>query len=531
PNIDAYSSTRMARTGGKSIAPSLSGSLNGQKVQWFAIDVTQQDDKGHRFALDLALIEANGSIESLGGTVPEGYQGPSAADVLKAVATGPAESELLLPPGSEWRRVLLLDLVTTLATALAISGLFKLLLSRLFSLIAGVSLCFLIDLLAHQQNEYAQRLIVLAGLYVTLAVSLNLINGITGQFSIGHAAFYQIGAYLAGFMTVTYFRGVHVPPLIWLVLMMVAGAIGAGVAGFVVGLPSLRLRGDYLAIVTLGFGEIVRIEIQNISALGGSYGLNVTPKIQPIWMVWMLAAVCIAVSRNLVRTAHGLPFLAVREDEVASAAMGVNVTRVKVTAFIIGSMFAGAAGALLAHYAGFITINFFTMDISFIILTMVVLGGTGSITGSAVAAAFLFYLPEQLRNLKNPDGSNLTVTAASVVAALFAIVLMTYLVRRIIDHSTVGKWQKVGMYLGSIVCAGVAKPIMQFVLEKIPPLHSMMIEAGQLRMPIFAVTLIVLMLLRPEGIFGHHEFSLTWLKKVFLGNKPAEDEPTPAVAA
>jgi len=529
-DADTYEGIRKARVGGVDISPSLTGTLNGQSAQWYVIDRTQPTDNGKRLSLDLVVTQANGSLESLGGIPPAGYKGPSSDDVVKTVTTGPVEAEQLPPPGSELGRLVLLDLLTSLAAALAISGLFGIIVSRLFSLVAGVSLCFLIDLLAHQQGDYAQRLIVLAGLYVTLAVSLNLINGITGQFSIGHAAFYQIGAYVAGFLTVTYFRGVHLPPIMWLILMVGAGGIGAGIAGFVVGLPTLRLRGDYLAIVTLGFGEIVRIEIQNMQFLGGSYGMNVTPKIQPIWMVWMLAIVCIAVCRNLVKTAHGLPFLAVREDEVASAAMGVNVTRVKVTAFIIGSMFAGGAGAMLAHYTGFITINFFTMDISFIILTMVVLGGTGSITGSAVAAAFLFYLPEQLRNLKNPDGTNLSVTAASIVAGLLAVAIATALLRRTINHSTPNKWQKTGPYAGSIVTAIVSKFILQWVLEKIPGLHSMMVEAGQLRMPIFAVTLIVLMLLRPVGIFGHHEFSITWLKKIFLGKNKLDGEPVPAVA-
>ena len=226
---------------------------------------------------------------------------------------------------------------------------------RILSIAAAVAGCFALQGIASGQNDYTQRLIILAGLYVTLAVSLNLINGITGQFSIGHAAFYQVGAYLAAFLSGKYFASAHMPPLVWLVLTMIAGALGAAVAGFVVGLPSLRLRGDYLAIVTLGFGEIIRIQVQNTPALGGSYGMNVQPKIVSIAFVWLLAVLCIAVCRNLLKTAHGLPFLAVREDEIASSAMGVNVTRVKVAAVILGSAFAGAAGALLASYEGFIT--------------------------------------------------------------------------------------------------------------------------------------------------------------------------------
>lgn len=405
-------------------------------------------------------------------------------------------------------------------------------LKRLGSLAIGVGFCLLLDFISGKQDEYSQRLIVLAGLYVTLAVSLNLINGITGQFSIGHAAFYQIGAYTSAFVTTKYFTSAHMPPLIWLAMMAVVGAIGAAIAGFIVGLPSLRLKGDYLAIVTLGFGEIIRIQVQNTPALGGSYGMNVTPTIKPVWMIWLLAITCIAVSRNLVKTAHGLPFLAVREDEVASAAMGVNVTRVKVAAFVLGSAFAGAAGAFLAHYEGFITPMTFAMDASFIILTMVVLGGTGSITGSVVAAIFLSYLPEMLRGLKNESGSALTVTTASIIAGLFAVVVAVAISKKIEIRAYGTKLQRFFMYLGAVVLAIVLKFLVQVLLNVTTALDERQIAVEQLRMVIFALTLIVLMLLRPQGIFGHHEFSWTWLKKLFKRDpKDGDDEPTPAVAA
>lgn len=438
-------------------------------------------------------------------------------------------------------------------------------LKRLGSLAIGIGVCFLIDMLAHKQSDYAQRLVVLAGLYVTLAVSLNLINGITGQFSIGHAAFYQIGAYFAAYLTSHYFEAAHLPPLVWLAVMAVAGAFGAAVAGFVVGLPSLRLRGDYLAIVTLGFGEIIRIQVQNTPSLGGAYGMNVNPTIKPIWMIWLLAMGCIAVSRNLVKTAHGLPFLAVREDEVASAAMGVNVTRVKVSAFVLGSAFAGAAGAFLAHYEGFITPTTFAMDTSFIILTMVVLGGTGSITGSAVAAIFLSYLPEQLRGLKNASGTALTVSSASVVAGLIAVVIAVALMKRIGSNaqptklseslapvgnffkklftsgpfkaihwpSRYSKTVSATKHVLAVVIAVVCKILIQTGLNRYTKLGGSEIAVEQLRMVIFAVTLVVLMLLRPQGIFGHHEFSWTWVQRLFRRRRGGDGQnpPAPAVAA
>ncbi|HEY0867201.1 MAG TPA: branched-chain amino acid ABC transporter permease, partial [Fimbriimonas sp.] len=150
----------------------------------------------------------------------------------------------------------------------------KFLAVRLGSILTALGACFLLQAVAQGTgNDYLQRMVVLAGLYVTLAVSLNLINGITGQFSIGHAAFYQVGAYTAGYLTLLNFsKGGPTNPL-WLFLMIVVGALAAAVAGFVVGLPSLRLRGDYLAIVTLGFGEIIRITANNLDFTGGPNGI------------------------------------------------------------------------------------------------------------------------------------------------------------------------------------------------------------------------------------------------------------------
>jgi branched-chain amino acid transport system permease protein len=370
------------------------------------------------------------------------------------------------------------------------------------------------------------RLVVLSGLYVTLSVSLNLINGITGQFSIGHAAFYQIGAYLGGYLTDRFFMKAHMPDLIWLVMMMLAGALGAAIAGFVVGLPSLRLRGDYLAIVTLGFGEIIRIIVQNTNQIGGAYGMTIDHKIQSVWMVWLLAIVCIAVSRNLLKTARGLTFLSVREDEIAASAMGVNVTRIKLSAFLLGSAFAGAAGAVLAHFEGFITPLTFGMDVSFIILTMVVLGGTGSITGSVISAIVLSLLPEMLRGLKDSQGSGLTVTGSSTVACLLALVVAVALVRRISLGTTKSFWMRMAKYVGALAVAAIAEIIFVLVLNRFGALATKQIPVEQLRLTIFAITLIVLMLLRPQGLMAHHEFSWSWVKKL-LG-RPA---PRTAVAS
>ncbi len=394
--------------------------------------------------------------------------------------------------------------------------------SRILSLAAALGFCFLIEYVFGRIGaDYLSRMVFLAGIYVTLSVSLNVINGICGQFSIGHAAFYHIGAYLAGYLATTMFAKSGMSALPWVLMMMVLGAIAAGIVGFIVGLPSLKLRGDYLAIVTLGFGEIIRIITINIQQIGGSYGITGIETFKPLWLCWFLAIVCIAVSRNLLKSAHGLAFLAIREDEIAAGAMGVNVTRTKVTAFVIGSMFAGAAGVLFAHHEGFITPDHFKMEVSFIILTMVVLGGTGSITGSTLAAVALFGIPEYLRGLKDSTGAGLTVDGASLVAAFVAVILVVAALKRIETRLHVGALKKAGAYGAALVGGLVLQKLLALPLHQFEPLSSEHYEVSKLRMIIFAGTLIIVMLLRPQGVLAHHEFSWNWVKSLFR-RKPAE---------
>ncbi len=407
---------------------------------------------------------------------------------------------------------------------------------RIISIIAAFAGCFLIQqLFGMPGDDYVVRMGVLAGLYVTLAVSLNLINGITGQFSIGHAAFYHVGAYSMGYLSVVLFGAAqnnpslawitNMPLWAWVLLLVPVGALTAAIAGLIVGLPSLKLRGDYLAIVTLGFGEIIRIATNNIEEIGGSYGLEHIPKADPlhiIFLVWMLAIVCIAVSRNLLKTAHGLPFLAVREDEVAAGAMGVNVTKTKVIAFLIGSSFAGAAGVLFAHHEGFITPDNFKMEISFIILTMVVLGGTGSITGSTLAAIALFGLPELLRSFKNGEGEPLTLPGSMLVGYIIAMMVTVAAVRWIEGnyHEELGK--RVVAYLGGVGGGLVVGFLLHLGFAQIDVLATTTYKVSELRMVIFAAALIIVMLLRPQGVLAHHEFSWDWVKSLF--NKKSSEE-------
>ena len=211
-----------------------------------------------------------------------------------------------------------------------------------------------------QGMAYYRRVLVLMGINIILAVSLNIINGHAGQFSLGHAGFMAVGAYFAAYVTVYYFgpyvnnmpegTGQWIAQNGLLLLAVILGGIVAAIAGYVVGLPSLRLRGDYLAIVTLGFGEIIRVIILNIDKVGAARGLTGIPSWSNFFWVFFFCGLTIFASWRLVNSSVGRAFLAVREDEVAAEAMGVDTTKYKVKAFVIGSFFAGAAGALFAHY-------------------------------------------------------------------------------------------------------------------------------------------------------------------------------------
>jgi len=266
---------------------------------------------------------------------------------------------------------------------------------------------------------------VLIGINVILAVSLNLINGFTGLFSIGHAGFMAIGAYTSAAVSVYGGPGLHaaIDPVIGYsaadtILLLVAigaGSTLAAIAGLLVGIPALRLKSDYLAIATLGFGEIIRVIILNLDFVGGARGLGDIPALAGFFWVYLFAALTILTVHRLVRSARGLAFLAVREDDLAADVMGIDATRFKVTAFLIGSFFAGIAGALFAHFLTYLHTNSFTFMRSIEIIVMVVLGGMGSITGSVASAGLLTVLPELLRPLKE---------FRMVIYSLLLIVLM-----------------------------------------------------------------------------------------------------------
>ena len=255
-------------------------------------------------------------------------------------------------------------------------------------------------------SPYHLQILNLAGINIILAVSLNLINGFTGQFSIGHAGFMAIGGYVSAFLSITYgdrirsafsFAPESVQNSVLLLVVLGAGAVGAAIAGFLVGVPSLRLRGDYLAIVTLGFGEIIRVFILNIDAVGGARGLGGMPRLANFFWIYLFAGATILVVSRIVRSSFGRTLVAIREDEIAAEAMGVNTTRAKVLSFVVSSAMAGVAGGLFAHYLMYLHTNSFTFIKSFEIIIMIVIGGLGSITGSVLGAVLYIVLTEGLR--------------------------------------------------------------------------------------------------------------------------------------
>lgn len=257
-------------------------------------------------------------------------------------------------------------------------------------------------------DDYYENLLITICINVMLAVSLHIILGITGQFSIGHAGFLAIGAYASAIVTMK--LGYSFP-----IAIIVAGII-AGIAGLLVGFPTLRLRGDYLAIATLGFAEIIRIVILNIDYVGGAAGLMVSRASD-----WTYAFVCMVITilviANFTKSRHGRACISVREDEIAADAMGINTTYYKIVAFMIGSFFAGIAGAIYSHQFYIIKPETFGFLKSFDVLIYVVLGGLGSMSGSILAAILLTIVSMFLQDF--PD-------TRMIIYSLVLIIVMLY---------------------------------------------------------------------------------------------------------
>lgn len=274
-------------------------------------------------------------------------------------------------------------------------------------------------------NEYYRSIIMYAGINIILAVSLNLVNGFTGQFSMGHAGFMSVGGYSAAAFTTLAIGPAQmvqgsVQGFLWFCVALLVGGGASAFVGYLVGLPSLRLKGDYLAIVTLGFGEIIRVVILNVDAIGGARGMPGIPQFASFIWIYTIALITIFVVWRMIQSKQGRELLAVREDEIAAEAMGVDTTAAKVRAFVVGAFFAGLAGGLFGHYLMYLNPQTFDFNRSFEIIIMVVLGGMGSVTGSVVAAVFLQVVREALRPLKDYTGVDLRM----VIYSLMLIVLM-----------------------------------------------------------------------------------------------------------
>ena len=280
-------------------------------------------------------------------------------------------------------------------------------------------------------DDYWETNVILILINIIMAVSLNLINGLTGQFSIGHAGFMAVGAYTSAIITVK--LGMDFP------FALIVATVSAAFLGFLIGMPTLRLNGDYLAIATLGLGEIIRIAILNIDYVGGASGFMGIPRLTTFPIAFWIMVFVVYFIKNFKNSADGRACLAIRENEIAAETMGINTTKYKVMAFTIGAGFAGTAGALFSHYYYIAHPASFTFMRSFDVLTMVVLGGLGSISGSISGAVLL--------------------TAISAALA---------------DYP---EW----------------------------------------RMVIYSIVLIVLMLNRPQGIFGNKELSLKMFQSIKLG--------------
>lgn len=280
-------------------------------------------------------------------------------------------------------------------------------------------------------DDYWETNVILILINIIMSVSLNLINGLTGQFSIGHAGFMAIGAYSSAIITVK--LGMDFP------IALIVATLSAAILGFLIGVPTLRLNGDYLAIATLGLGEIIRITILNIDYVGGASGFMGIPRLTTFPIAFWIMAFVLFFIKNFKNSAEGRACMAIRENEIAAETMGINTTKYKVMAFTIGAGFAGTAGALFSHYYYIAHPASFTFMRSFDVLTMVVLGGLGSISGSVA---------------------------------------------------------------GAILLTGISAALADY---------------PEWRMVIYSIVLIVLMLNRPQGIFGNKELSLKMFHSIKLG--------------
>ena len=390
--------------------------------------------------------------------------------------------------------------------------------------LAPIGGVILVAILVHgvgsASGAYPTRILIDCGVAIIAAVSLTIVNGFTGQFSIGHAAFMAVGGYASGLLTYyLLLRGMEpsqiramTPTLLggpqWLLAgACLAGGTVAALAGWLVGLPSLRLKGDYLAIVTLGFGEIVRVlltqtkpqlssteELQQVGFFhaaiwppraNGALGFADLPKVTNLFWTYLFVGLTITIAYRIKSSSYGRALLSIREDEIAAEAMGVNTAKLKVRAFVLAAFLAGVAGTLYAHQAGNnLTPGDAGFARSFDYLMMVVLGGLGSISGSALAACLIIGAGEWLRGPTHVWHVGLMLIAARVILGAF-----NYVYPR---HTT----------LRAVVRLLVVIVLIELVRWAAVKAN---LNLGDYRMVFFALLLIFMMIFRPKGLFGLYE--------------------------
>lgn len=267
-------------------------------------------------------------------------------------------------------------------------------------------------------SPYYYSVLILLGINIILSVSLMLLNGLTGLFTMGHAGFMAIGAYTSA--SLVSFLLPEAP----FVIQLLAGSISAGVAsalvGFLIGSSCLRLAGDYLGMVTLGFGEIIRIIFLNINAVGGARGMTDIPVYMNLGSVFLLTIIVVLIIKRIANARLGRAMLAIKENEMAANMMGINPLNIKVKAFVISSFIAGMAGSFFAHSEGYISTQTFTFVKSFEVIAMNVVGGLGSLSGAILGAGILTVLPEALRKVQDLIGLDIRM----VIYALTMVLIM-----------------------------------------------------------------------------------------------------------
>lgn len=307
--------------------------------------------------------------------------------------------------------------------------------------IALIAIIFLLLFVANNNlDSYEIRILNLCAIYAVLGLSMNLINGFTGLFSLGHAGFIAVGAYTTALLTMSEkvknqnffmeplmapFNHISMP---FLPALIIAGLVSAFIA-FLIGAPALRLKGDYLAIATLGFAEIIRIVITNVQSLtNGALGLRGIPHKTNLYWSFGIAIATIIILVSLINSSYGRALKAIREDEIAAESMGISLFKHKVIAFATGAFFAGVGGGLLGNLMGTIDPNMFKFVLTFNILLIIVIGGMGSVTGTVISAFVVTILGEVLRFLDMEKQFDLGIFSFTGIPGLrmvvFSILLM-----------------------------------------------------------------------------------------------------------